>query len=259
MLKPGQTVKLHARLFDAKGRFLREEESATWSLDGLKGTVNDGTYAVASEPVESAGLIKATVGGLTATARAHVVHPLPWTETFEEYPDGAVPPGWINAVAGKFKVETLDGSKVLAKAPDETLFKRIRMFIGPTDWSNYTFEADVRSNTKRRQMGDIGITAQRYSLILYGNEQAIEDRAVGAGSEADGDGSVRMEGGQMVSPESPRGEYGGREGSRAREGVADGRDRAGAVDRREDRSDRESRRALRECSRMHSSACTWII
>ena len=31
---PGQTVKLHARLFDAKGRFLREEKAATWALAG---------------------------------------------------------------------------------------------------------------------------------------------------------------------------------------------------------------------------------
>ena len=103
-----------------------------------------------------------------------MVHPLPWTENFSEYKDGDVPPGWINAVAGKFKVATLDGEKVLEKSPDETLFKRIRMFIGPTDWSNYTMEADVRVNMKRRQMGDIGITVQRYSLNLYGNSQDLK-------------------------------------------------------------------------------------
>jgi outer membrane protein assembly factor BamB len=170
VLKPGQPVKMHARLFDDKGRFLREE-NATWSVDGLKGTVNDGTFTGSEE---SAGLIQASVGSLKGEARARVVHALPWNETFEEYQVGAVPPGWINATAGKFKVDTLDGSKVLAKAPDETLFKRIRMFIGPTDWSNYTFEADVRANTKRRQLGDIGITAQRYSLILYGNAQQLK-------------------------------------------------------------------------------------
>ena len=34
VLKPGQTVKLHARLFDDKGRFLREDNAATWSLTG---------------------------------------------------------------------------------------------------------------------------------------------------------------------------------------------------------------------------------
>ena len=45
VLKPGQTVKLHARLFDDKGRFLREDK-ATWSLEGLKGTVTDGAFTV---------------------------------------------------------------------------------------------------------------------------------------------------------------------------------------------------------------------
>src|SRR5580692_4704905 len=170
VLKSAQTVKMHARLFDDKGRFLREE-NPTWSLDGLKGSVSDGTLTAGDE---SAGVIKATVGGLTGEARARIVHPLPWTETFEEYKDGDVPPAWINAVAGHFKVVTLDGSKVLQKAPDGTLFKRIRMFIGPTDWSNYTFEADAQVGEKRRQMGDVGLTVQRYSLILYGNEQKLK-------------------------------------------------------------------------------------
>jgi outer membrane protein assembly factor BamB len=173
VLKPGQTVKLHARLFDDKGRFLREEK-ATWSLDGLKGTVTDGSFVVAGAPEEQAGLIKATAAGLTGEARARVVHPLPWTETFESYADGAVPPGWINAVAGKFSVTTLDGQKVLQKAPDGTIMKRLRAFIGPVDLSNYTFEADVRAPTRRRQMADVGITVQRYTLVLYGNAQQLK-------------------------------------------------------------------------------------
>jgi outer membrane protein assembly factor BamB len=174
VLKPGQTLKLHARLFDDKGRFLREDDKAVWSLDGLKGSVTDGTFAVSSESEEQAGLIKATSGTLHGEARARVAHPLPWTETFEAYADGAVPKGWVNAVAGKFSVTTLDGGKVLQKAPDESIFQRLRMFIGPVDWSNYTFEADVRVATRRRQMGDIGITAQRYSLVLYGNSQQLK-------------------------------------------------------------------------------------
>lgn len=174
VLKPGETVKLHVRLFDDKGRFLREDTSATWSLQGLKGTVNVGSFTVASDPVDQAGTIKATVGGLSGEARARVARAMPWTETFESYPEGAAPPGWINATAGKFKVSTLDGQKVLEKPPDETLFKRIRMFVGPADWSNYTVEGDVRANMKRRQMGDIGVTAQRYSLVLYGNTQQLK-------------------------------------------------------------------------------------
>jgi len=173
VLSPGQTVKLHARLFDDKGRFLREDPSATWSLTGLKGTVTAGSYTVSNDPTQ-AGLIVATSGSLKGEARARVIHPLPWTETFDEIPEGGAPAGWVNATAGKFTVVTLDGQKVLQKAPDETLFSRIRMFIGPTDWSNYTFQGDVRVNMKRRQMGDIGITAQRYTLALYGNEQKLK-------------------------------------------------------------------------------------
>jgi outer membrane protein assembly factor BamB len=174
VLKPGQTVKLRARAFDAKGRFLRDEPAATWSLQGLKGAVAaDGSFTVGGDPIEQAGTIKATAGAVSGEARARVVHPLPWTETFESYADGAVPPGWINAAAGKFSVTTLDGQKVLQKAPDNTIFKRLRAFIGPTDWSNYTFDADVRGTTRRRQMSDLGITAQRYSLVLYGNGQQL--------------------------------------------------------------------------------------
>jgi outer membrane protein assembly factor BamB len=173
VLKPGQTVKLHARLFDDKGRFLREDAAAAWSLTGLKGTVTGGSYTVSNDPTQE-GSIVATSGALKGEARARVIHPLPWTETFDEIPEGKVPAGWVNATAGKFSVVMLDGQKVLQKAPDETLFSRIRMFIGPTDWSNYTFEGDVRVNMKRRQMGDIGLTAQRYTLALYGNEQKLK-------------------------------------------------------------------------------------
>jgi hypothetical protein len=63
---------------------------------------------------------------------------------------------------------------VLQKAPDQTIFKRIRAFVGPADLADYTFEADVRGTTRRRQMTDIGITAQRYSLVLYGNSQQLK-------------------------------------------------------------------------------------
>jgi len=109
-LEPGQTVKLHARSFDASGRFLREE-NATWTLDGLEGTVTDGTVVIANKPIQQAGLIKATVGGLSGEARARVAHPLPWTENFDSYADGAIPPGWANTVPGRLVVATLDGQQ----------------------------------------------------------------------------------------------------------------------------------------------------
>lgn len=174
VLEPGQTVKFTARVFDAKGRYLRDEPTPQWSLEGLKGTVEGGSLKVAADPVEQAGLVKATVGDITGQARARIVRPLPWKESFDSLADGSAPAGWVNAVAGKISVTTLDGQKVLQKAADDTIFKRIRAFVGPANWSNYTFEADVRASTRRRQMGDIGITAQRYSLVLYGNSQRLK-------------------------------------------------------------------------------------
>ena len=55
VLTPGQTVKLRVRLFDDKGRFLREDAGATWTLEGLKGTAANNAFTVASDPVEQAG------------------------------------------------------------------------------------------------------------------------------------------------------------------------------------------------------------
>jgi outer membrane protein assembly factor BamB len=174
VLEPGQTVKLRARLFDDKGRFLREETNVSWALEGLKGTVANGAFTVAPEPREQAGTIVATSGTLKGQVRARVVRPLPWKETFEDYPDKAIPPGWVNVQGLAMSVTTLEGQKVLQKAPVDTIFMRGRAFIGPNHWSNYSFEADVRAATRRRQMGDVGITAQRYTLVLYGNAQRLK-------------------------------------------------------------------------------------
>ncbi|HTQ55261.1 MAG TPA: PQQ-binding-like beta-propeller repeat protein [Bryobacteraceae bacterium] len=174
VLKPGQTVQLHARLFDAQGRLLREDDSGTWSLDHLRGTVANGRFEVAAGDVGQAGLIRATVGGVTGEARARVIPPLPWNETFDSYAVGSLPPHWVSAQAGRFQVAELDGQKVLEKQPTDTLFKRMKVFMGPADWSNYTVQADIRIPEKHRQMGDAGITAQRYTLVAFGNNQRLE-------------------------------------------------------------------------------------
>ena len=121
---------------------------------------------------------------------------------------------------------TLDGQKVLQKAPDESIFQRGRIFIGPVDWSNYTVEADVRVATKRRQMGDIGITAQRYTLVLYGNSQELKlepwepeiQRTVTVPFTWKADAWYHL---KLQS-----GEHRGRKSPGARQGVADRRSRA---------------------------------
>lgn len=173
VLKPGDKVSFRARLFDAQGNFIREEPAATWSLDQLKGTVTNGQLAVASDAVNQAGWVKATVAGVTGTANVRVFPPLPWSETFDAVAVNGAPASWVSMTM-KFGVRDQNGNKVLAKLTEgSSLLSRSRAYIGPSNWSNYTVEADVSATTKRRQQGDAGVIAQRYVLTLYGNSQML--------------------------------------------------------------------------------------
>jgi outer membrane protein assembly factor BamB len=173
ILKPGDKANFRVRLFDAQGNFIREEPAATWSLDQLKGTIENGHFTAGSEAVAQAGLVKATVGGISGTASVRVFPPLPWSENFDSYAVNTLPPAWVNTVL-KFSVSEQNGNKVLTKlTTGSSLLTRARAYIGPSDWSNYTVEADVNATQKRRQQGDAGVIAQRYVLTLYGNSQML--------------------------------------------------------------------------------------
>jgi outer membrane protein assembly factor BamB len=173
ILKPGDKVNFRVRLFDEHGNLIREEPSATWSLDQLKGTVANGEFVAATDSIPQAGLVKATVGGITGSASVRVFPPLPWSENFEAMALNTVPLTWVNATL-KFVVRDLNGNKVLVKTTEgSSLLSRARAYMGPSDWSNYTVEADVNATQKRRQQGDAGVIAQRYALVLYGNSQMM--------------------------------------------------------------------------------------
>jgi hypothetical protein len=168
-------VDLQVRAYDAQGRALESPgQPATWTLDGLQGTIDKGRFTADKSAGAQAGTVKAAAGSLTGTSRIRVVPDLPWTFDFEGS-DKAPPAHWINAT-GKFAVRDLDGNKVLVKLADNpfAFAKRTRPFFGPPDLSNYTIEADVRSMERRRQMSDVGVVAQRYELVLFGNHQRLE-------------------------------------------------------------------------------------
>jgi outer membrane protein assembly factor BamB len=173
ILKPGDKVNFRVRLFDAQGNFIREEPAATWALDQLKGTVENGAFTAGNESMTQAGLVKATVDGITGAASVRVFPPLPWSETFDAMAVNSVPPGWNNMTM-KFAIREQNGNKVLTKLTEgSSLLSRSRAYMGPSNWSNYTVESDVFATTKRRQQGDAGVIAQRYVLTLYGNSQML--------------------------------------------------------------------------------------
>ncbi len=173
ILKPGDKVNFRVRLFDEQGRFIREETNATWSLDKLGGTINNGQFIVGNESTHQAGFVKATVGGITGTANVRIFPPLPWSENFDSMAPNSIPPTWVNATM-KFVVREFDGNKVLVKTTEgSSLLSRARAYFGPSDFVNYTVEADINATQKRRQQGDGGVIAQRYALVLYGNSQML--------------------------------------------------------------------------------------
>ena len=101
--------------------------------------------------------MKATVGGVSGTARVRVIPPLPWNDNFDSYAEKAPPPHWVNVVR-KYSVQPLETAKVLIKKADiqHSFYTRARAFTGPRDLANYTTEADVMARMLRRSMGDIG-------------------------------------------------------------------------------------------------------
>jgi len=175
-LQPGKAQQFRVRLFDDKGRFIREETGASYALEGLKGAAASNQFTPAADGGAQAGMLKATVGGVTGISRIRVIPPMPYAEDFSSLAVDKAPVTWLNT-NGKYVGREADGNKFLAKKENLGIFKRTRALFGAVNEANYTIQADVSAVEKRRQMGDIGVVAQRYELVLFGNIQKLELRS----------------------------------------------------------------------------------
>src|SRR5262249_3874228 len=138
-----------------------------------------GTLTVAKNIQSQQGYVLAMAEGLTAKARVRVPPRPPYREDFEKLPNGAVPGGWVNT-QGKFLVATLkDGNKVLKKVNTKAspLVARGIAFLGMPDLRDYTIQADLMGTKvgkgDQESMPEMGIVANRYSLVLAGNIQKL--------------------------------------------------------------------------------------
>ena len=174
LLTPGQTVALKARLYDAKGNFIREEPAVQWTVDQATGSVDTKGVYTAATSGSTAGFVKATVGGVSGQARVRVIEAPPWTFDFENATAEAPPSWWVGAPTKVFQ-RTVEGvGKVLVRPRDETVGRRAKVFFGQPNLSGFTVEADVRGREQRRQRGDVGLINERYGLVLFGNGQKLE-------------------------------------------------------------------------------------
>ncbi len=92
---------------------------------------------------------------------------------------------------------------------------------------------------RRRQMGDVGIVAQRYELVLFGSHQRLELQPWQPETQRTARVPIPVEEGHLVHDEARGADAGRRQGARARQGLAEGRAGAGGVDDRAHRSDRQ--------------------
>jgi hypothetical protein len=175
-IKPGQTASFKVRLFDDHGRFIREEANAAFSPEGLKGAFQDNKFTAAADSGVQTGMVKMAVGGVAGVSRVRVIPAMPFSESFDSTPVDTFPRYWIST-GNKYVVREVEGNRVLVKNPNPPAFKRARSFFSPADWSNYTTQADFRATVRRRQMGDAGVVAQRYELVIMGSNQKIELRS----------------------------------------------------------------------------------
>ena len=173
VVEPGENVSLRADQFDARGRRV-PQGAVTWALDGLSGTIApNGEFIAAPGAGAQAGSVTATANGVSGVARVRVVPALPNEYDFESDTPGSSPAHWI-ASTGKFEIRDVDGNRVLVKKSDNPFTRRARVYVGRSDLSDYTVEADVSAIRSRRQMGDAGVNAQRHTLVLMGNHQRLE-------------------------------------------------------------------------------------
>jgi hypothetical protein len=133
-----------------------------------------GKLTVAKDVPGQHGTVQAKVGDVAGRARVRVAPVLPYRQDFEKVPAGAIPGGWVNT-QGKFVVAQKGDSRVLKKLATvaSPLVARANGFITMPDATNYTIESDVMGARKGADLPDMGVVANRYTLMLAGNTQRL--------------------------------------------------------------------------------------
>ncbi len=175
LAKPGEKVKFRARAFDAKGNYVSEVKAA-WSQASLSGQLSAaGELAASKNSPATAGHLTAKFENLEGKARVRIIPEAPWNEDFESSEIGKYPAYFLGA-SNKFGVQLIDGNKVLVKPPAAAGLNRSDIFLGPPAMKNYTIQADMLGKKVRRQMPDMGLIANRYTLDLQGALQRLQIR-----------------------------------------------------------------------------------
>ncbi len=174
VLGPGESLRFQVCGYDAQGRPVSPLPAATFALEGLDGSVDNGVLSVSPDARIQAGRVTATLGDLAASSRIRVFPELPYREDFDGLAAGTPPPGWITS---RLKVQVADdgnGGRLLRKLADRPApaFARLRCYMMPPMQAGYTVQADMLGvSKKKRFIPDMGLINCRYLLVLTGTTE----------------------------------------------------------------------------------------
>lgn len=172
----GSKTEYEVHAFDANGRFIKKMPAELTLGEDLSGFSVDGARLIApTEGGEAAGLVTAKLGELSASARVRMFDTNPeWNWGFDGYKGVQVPPTWSRAFV-KLKPMDLDGETVMKVTGGKGMRGRPshQITIGPASLVDYSVQADVRLTEQRRQLASIGLSCDRYNLILKGNTSKL--------------------------------------------------------------------------------------
>ena len=172
--QPGGSLQFSVYAFNDENAQVIGAEAPEWSLNGLLGSIDEnGKLTLESSAVGQAGTVSAKIGNIENSARLRVIPPLPWQEDFESIEVGKSPPHWIRAT-NRFVVREMDGNKILVKPPARRGLHRSNVYIGPPNMKDYTVQVDLLGTKPKRNMPDMGLIANRYTLEMQGNHQRLQ-------------------------------------------------------------------------------------
>ena len=174
LVQPGDNLQFEARPFDDGGAIVTGSGKVEWSLNGLVGSIDEnGKLTLESSAVGQAGTVSAKIGNIENSARVRVIPPLPWQEDFESIEEGKSPPHWVRAT-NRFAVREMDGNKILVKPPARRGLHRSNVYLGPPNMKDYIVQVDLLGTKPKRNMPDMGLIANRYTLEMQGNHQRLQ-------------------------------------------------------------------------------------
>ncbi|MCR9120261.1 MAG: hypothetical protein NXI22_25275, partial [bacterium] len=199
LMIPGRLRTFKVRTFNANGQLLQERpDDAEFAMSMLGAEASedvegqlgeDGTFLAPSGDKQVAALVTGKVGELSGTARVRIVPNLPWEFDFNEMKEPPIT--WVGA-RYRHIIRDIDGDNSMVKISTIPKGARSRAWMGHSNLSNYTIQADVKGSVGNDRQPDIGLIAQGYVLDMQGVASVELEDGSGSESVTTGDGGGKQ-------------------------------------------------------------------